>query len=314
MTTSRPVVTLSRGFCFGVALALTAAAGAQTPGPLTNPSFENTNLFNSVEPEGWHNISNPFGARHRANNDGLLPAVTARTGNRCIELRAQRNQNNANNGGFIGFTTDTVNFFDPNFSFYDPFFDIADTRDVRVSGYYMIPADQPIVGDAACIKLDIKLFNQNVATREHFAPDGTDPLAIQGHTNGEWRYYEITWSYADILAQYQGNIAPNGCQCVPASPPPNHIKITPSRFGPDGTDTSGTIFWDDLNYERVTAGPALCPADFDGNGIVNPDDLSDFITAYFTVPPEPSTDFDGNGIINPDDLSDFITAYFTPCP
>lgn len=52
-------------------------------------------------------------------------------------------------------------------------------------------------------------------------------------------------------------------------------------------------------------------ADFDGNGIVNPDDLSDFITAFFTVPPATNADYDGNGIVNPDDLSDYITEYFS---
>jgi hypothetical protein len=63
----------------------------------------------------------------------------------------------------------------------------------------------------------------------------------------------------------------------------------------------------------ASACEAFCPADFDMNGIVNPDDLADFIAAYFSTPPEPRTDYDGNNIINPDDLADFIAAYFTPC-
>ncbi len=293
-------------------LAGSVTALAQTPGPLTNPGFETPDEFNPTAPQGWAPV-NPAGARFRANDDGLLPTVTARTGTRCIETAAQRGPNNINDGGFIGFTTDTLNFYDPNFPYYDPFFDYDDTRDVRVTGWYMIPADQPITGDAACLKLNIKTANQDVATLEHYAPDGTDPLAIQGHTDGQWVQYTLTWSYADIVAQYYGNVAPNGCACVPEFPRPNHIKITPSRYGPDGTTTSGTIFWDDLDYSRVDSSPPPCPADFNQDGVLNADDLGDFITGYFNTPSDPATDFNADGVINADDLGDFITAYFNGC-
>jgi hypothetical protein len=57
-----------------------------------------------------------------------------------------------------------------------------------------------------------------------------------------------------------------------------------------------------------------CPADLDRNGLVNPDDLADFIAIFFTVPPPAAADFDQSGAVNPDDLSDFITSYFAPCP
>jgi hypothetical protein len=59
--------------------------------------------------------------------------------------------------------------------------------------------------------------------------------------------------------------------------------------------------------------PQFCPADFDGNGMLNPDDLADFIAAYFSSPAGPGTDFDGNGTLNPDDLADFIAAFFGGC-
>ncbi|MFN0012185.1 MAG: CARDB domain-containing protein [Phycisphaerales bacterium] len=48
------------------------------------------------------------------------------------------------------------------------------------------------------------------------------------------------------------------------------------------------------------------------DGVVNPDDLGDFIAAYFSPQPDPVTDFNGDGMINPDDLGDYITSYFTP--
>lgn len=54
-------------------------------------------------------------------------------------------------------------------------------------------------------------------------------------------------------------------------------------------------------------------ADFDQDGVLNPDDLSDFVGAYFGPASGPRADHNGDGIIDPDDLSDFIADYFT-CP
>ncbi len=56
-----------------------------------------------------------------------------------------------------------------------------------------------------------------------------------------------------------------------------------------------------------------CPADFSGDGILDPDDLSDYIAAYFAAPPGAGTDFNSDGVTDPDDLSDFISAYFAGC-
>ena len=57
----------------------------------------------------------------------------------------------------------------------------------------------------------------------------------------------------------------------------------------------------------------LCPADFNGDGATDPDDLSDYISCYFEQPPCPGADFNLDGDINPDDLSDYINAYFAGC-
>jgi hypothetical protein len=56
-----------------------------------------------------------------------------------------------------------------------------------------------------------------------------------------------------------------------------------------------------------------CPADFDLSGTLNPDDLADFISAYFNAFTGLAADFDGSGNIDPDDLSDFIAAFFAGC-
>jgi hypothetical protein len=56
-----------------------------------------------------------------------------------------------------------------------------------------------------------------------------------------------------------------------------------------------------------------CAADFDASGAIDPDDLADFIAAFFSQPPDVRADFDGSGTIDPDDLADFIGAYFGGC-
>jgi hypothetical protein len=55
-----------------------------------------------------------------------------------------------------------------------------------------------------------------------------------------------------------------------------------------------------------------CPADFDCSGFVNPDDLADYISAFFSDPPGAGADFDRSGMVNPDDLADYIAVFFGP--
>jgi len=65
-------------------------------------------------------------------------------------------------------------------------------------------------------------------------------------------------------------------------------------------------------WPGATAAP-FCPADFNGDGTTDPDDLADFITAFFSVPPAPGSDFNNDGATDPDDLADFIIAFFSGC-
>ena len=55
-----------------------------------------------------------------------------------------------------------------------------------------------------------------------------------------------------------------------------------------------------------------CPSDFNLDGATDPDDLADFIGAFFSS--EPDSDFDHSGVIDPDDLADYIGAFFAACP
>ncbi len=59
--------------------------------------------------------------------------------------------------------------------------------------------------------------------------------------------------------------------------------------------------------------PPACLADFNGDSVLDPDDLSDYIACYFATPPCGQANFNGDGATDPDDLSDYITAYFAGC-
>ncbi len=68
-----------------------------------------------------------------------------------------------------------------------------------------------------------------------------------------------------------------------------------------------------LDAPFIVHGVILCPADFNFDGTVDPDDLSDYIAGYFATPPNPRCDGNADGTIDPDDLSDYIAAFFSAC-
>lgn len=75
----------------------------------------------------------------------------------------------------------------------------------------------------------------------------------------------------------------------------------------------------DLDNDGIIDSTACLP-DYNRDGLLNTDDLSDYVTDYFryvaapTSPvPLPFIDVNADGVRNADDLADFITAYFTGC-
>ncbi len=243
---------------------------------LQNGGFEVTCLFcGGPFAEGWHSPGGNVLARQRTVGDGLTPAfspvgtpnaLTPHTGSGVQSLST------SGNGGFVGVTTDTVNFCycdqtcqtqcNGPYPFFDPVFDYT-AGDVVVTAWYMVPLNNPIT-DQSFIKVDIKVGNQNVATFDA----GAVPT-VTGNTNGEWRQYTAVIPKTEIVAQYECNtgVRPDcGCSCVPLSPSPNHAKITIGRFVGDGEPSSGTIYWDDVTYMQLPAAPTCGTADFDGDG------------------------------------------------
>ncbi len=87
----------------------------------------------------------------------------------------------------------------------------------------------------------------------------------------------------------------------------NAVSADGRRIVGNGTDPTGA----QQAWLVVLPPRSACTADFNNDTRVDPDDLSDYITGFFSLPPDPRTDFNGDLTVDPDDLSDFITMYFS---
>ncbi|MFN7022791.1 MAG: hypothetical protein ACK4WH_15925, partial [Phycisphaerales bacterium] len=56
-----------------------------------------------------------------------------------------------------------------------------------------------------------------------------------------------------------------------------------------------------------------CYADTNRDGVLDPDDLADFIAGFFAEPLGDQADFNRDGTVDLDDLADAIAAYFLGC-
>lgn len=72
------------------------------------------------------------------------------------------------------------------------------------------------------------------------------------------------------------------------------------------------IGWINLDDAAAFVGFNSCPADFDGNGQVQPSDVALFVSTWFTGLQAGTLagDFDGNGAVEPADVAAFVTAWF----
>ncbi len=281
----------SLGIALLAASALASAASAQCANlgsPLTNPGVEEANIDSPNEALGWHSITGT--ATWRRVGDGLSPtifpvgtpaSITPHAGDGVLRLGT------LGAGGFGGFTTDIRTPLLPGGAFYDINYNWQNGGDIVVGCWYLIPAATPIVGfnqtflgDAADLKVEFKLNCQAVATFEDFSP--TSANNMRGTTNDQWVLFSKRIKRRDIRLQWRGNaVDPNGCLCVPTSPDPSRIKVTPSRFAGDGQPTTGVVYFDDFFYTEY------CAADLDnGTGTGTPDggvdinDLLYFLTVF----------------------------------
>jgi hypothetical protein len=277
-------------------VAVTAERAAAQSAVFVNPGFEEVMPWSgSGEPLGWHNISNPNGALRRTVGDGRgTGPVTPHTGDACIELWYNQSVGQGQ-GGFVGFTTDTLNFNDPNLWFFDPAWS-WEGGGAQFGGWYMIPGSQA-TNDIAGIKVDLKLSR----------PDGNpsnqtawswEQAPITGTTDGEWRYFEFKLSRAAIRqGAFTGEA--NGFYTMP--PYPHRFKIVVFRFAPDNTPTTGTIFWDDMAYQQY------CASDYNMDGTIDFFDYLDFASDF--AGEGENADFNGDAQIDFFDYLDFAQAF-----
>jgi hypothetical protein len=103
---------------------------------------------------------------------------------------------------------------------------------------------------------------------------------------------------------------------LPTLPPAQHARYDAAALRLRGYAWGENIGW--VNLDSAEAGKfvgvRVCPVDYNEDGVLNPDDLADYIVCFFEAPPCDRADYDNSGFVNPDDLSDFITAYFMGCP
>jgi hypothetical protein len=102
---------------------------------------------------------------------------------------------------------------------------------------------------------------------------------------------------------------------LPALPPAQQPRIDRAAGRLRGYAWSENIGW--INLDLAEAGKhvgiRVCDVDFNQDGNLDPDDLSDYIACYFSLPPCSGADFNSDTNIDPDDLSDYIAAYFGGC-
>lgn len=86
------------------------------------------------------------------------------------------------------------------------------------------------------------------------------------------------------------------------------MRITVTDAGADTTVEAGIDAFS-ISSEICDSG---CPADLNGDGVLDFFDISDFLSAYNSM--DPAADFDGNGSFDFFDVSAFLSAFNSGCP
>ena len=171
--------------------------------------------------------------------------------------------------------------------------------------------------------------------------------------SGATIYWSISWGGAAYTGSQtgsntndaNGNFGPAFAGAAPST------GVQSLRYTPVGTTISTTnatdyalsasnaVFTNNAGASFTVNSPPVCAVEYNGDNTLNPDDLGDFITDYFTSPHIagpggyaiscPANDppytagykagytSNGAGQCNPpfpDNLGDYITDYFTGCP
>jgi len=154
--------------------------------------------------------------------------------------------------------------------------------------------------------------------RDYFARAGGAEILSQNINYNSAYYREgIYWSRTVSYLQWKGLNGDSGSPWFDAGGNLLGMSVAATT----GTFVPGrTIF---LRFDNPTIRALLLPftvrtpgcllADFNADGELNPDDLADYIGAFFAIPPGAGSDFNLDGETNPDDLADYIGAFFAGC-
>ena len=126
----------------------------------------------------------------------------------------------------------------------------------------------------------------------------------------------MAWNGSDISGTEPGDEAANGGVIINTSitydidGDGNFNDPSSGNFDPDApADESYSVA---LYVGYYQDGPAPCPADLTGDGVLNFFDVSAFLSAFSSN--DPIADFTGDGVFNFFDVSAFLSAFSTGCP
>jgi hypothetical protein len=124
------------------------------------------------------------------------------------------------------------------------------------------------------------------------------------------------WNNEDLSGSAPGDTRANGGMVVSTS-----ITYDINEDGEFNNPTSGNFdpaFPADEAYSVAmyigyySDGPAPCPADLNGDGVLNFFDVSAFLSGFATM--DPIADFNNDGVYNFFDVSAFLSAFAAGCP
>jgi hypothetical protein len=294
---------------------------------LMNTGFESVSIFGATYFVGWDTFN---GARRRTVGDGLTPALaSAHCGTAVAELgpAAPPIPDTATN--FIGVSSnlriDPLDGSSPknNFGYtFDPQLGPTDLEygpDLTLSGWFMIPADDPLVGQRAGLKLEFRRTVNDSAYEafDYFFVDPADPTTMPGlvgvttptgagvHTNGQWLYWQGVFHQNQFCWDTMLNML---CWEFPPQNPDAKVSLMCIRFGVRYSEGSrGTVYFDDVDLFQG----APCAADFNRSGMVSVQDIFDFLAAYFTS--DSRADVNDSCTVTVQDIFDYLALYFTGC-
>ena len=91
--------------------------------------------------------------------------------------------------------------------------------------------------------------------------------------------------------------------------PPNAARFDAAARRLRGYAWGENIGWMNLDDANVFVG--VCPADYNGDGLLNVQDIFDFLAGWFAG--SPNADFNGVGGLGVQDIFDFLGAWFAGC-